>query len=187
MAKRFNNLDAALKYLRTNTGGLAPDAPAGSFLRTYQDWKAGKRAVSYTRDVGSKPGDLKIVAINPFALPADEDNLALVTLSARARASTFGTGMIAAGGITEIPPVTATKLKRFVPAKATIFVPGTGTGKEPSKLTGVSYEKKGGTSYTFPYGAESATSKEAGIRKIITALVVQSNVRNSVSFSSEKY
>lgn len=40
MAKRrFKILDGALDYLRTNDVGANPDAPTGTPLKEYQDWK----------------------------------------------------------------------------------------------------------------------------------------------------
>jgi hypothetical protein len=61
MARRFNNLDAALRYLRpasSGSDGVVPDAPAGTPLKRYQDWKAGKVDIDYPRSASSNPGSL---------------------------------------------------------------------------------------------------------------------------------
>lgn len=70
MGKRFNNLDAALKYLRApgaTTGTTAVTAPTGSQLAEYQEFKSGKKIVSYTRSADSKPGNIEEVALEPFS------------------------------------------------------------------------------------------------------------------------
>lgn len=73
MSKRFNNLEAALKYLRpvgATEETEVPDAPAGSQLRQFQDYKGGKRVVTYTRASNSNPGNMTVASLKPFALPA---------------------------------------------------------------------------------------------------------------------
>jgi hypothetical protein len=84
MAKRFRALEQGLKYLRVGTSDTNPQAPAGTPLRQYQDWKAGTRTITYTREAASKPGKILKVGVNPFAYPVSAESLALVSLSKRA-------------------------------------------------------------------------------------------------------
>ena len=95
MVKRFNNLDAALKYLRptgATEGTPVPDAPAGTPLAKYQDYKAGKVDLDYPRASGSLPGEINIVVVKPFALPSADTTALRTTLSGRSQGqfSTYG-------------------------------------------------------------------------------------------------
>ena len=187
MGKRFSRLEAALKYIRTGQGVTAVDAPAGSALREYQDWKAGRRVINYTRDPNSNPDKILQVSINPFGYAVDAANLAICPFSQRARNSSVGTALIGAANVTIGTPAGAQDLKGFIPAKATIFA-GTGsTGgtEEPSEITGLRYKKKPGASYTVPYGAAPGKIQESEVRKDIrTAIAGVANA--TVSFKSER-
>ncbi len=106
MPKRFNNLDAALKYLRpvgANDTTEIPDAPTGTQLRNYQDYKAGKRMVTYTRATGSNPGDITGAALKPFGLPAADTSNFLVDISQRAITNFAAAGVTATEPISQLP------------------------------------------------------------------------------------
>ena len=158
MPKRFNNLDSALKYLnpRGSEGDSTSEAPVGSQLRYYQDWKAGKRAVEYgDRDAGSKPGDLKRVTVKPFAFASTDTKEYIVDLSSRAERDITATGIsLAALGIkTDVSD--GVVVSNFKPAKVIISVIGTTKTPEESKLTGRKYKKRSASSYTYPFGRTS--------------------------------
>lgn len=192
MPKRFNNLDAALKYLRkTGTGdtGDAPDAPAGSQLEQYQKFKGGKIAITYTRDNGSKPGSFDELIVKPFALGGDADDNALVDVSKRAKDAIGNTGL----GLTDLnatePSGTATaqRVFGFQPAKAIVTISQTGTANATSKITGRPYKKRNASSYTFPFGRKNATDNYADAKKAILAKVIAGDNNRGVSFDSEVY
>jgi hypothetical protein len=98
MAKRFNNLKAALKLLRPLSGsGDAVDLADTSALGFFQAVIAGKKTVEYgDRAEGSEPGKLIRYALVPFATPINTAPKVLTYLSQRAETG-FSTAGIAAG------------------------------------------------------------------------------------------
>jgi hypothetical protein len=193
MAKRFKNLEAALSYLRApsaDENAIAPDAPAGSQLAKYQEYAAKKRAISYTRDAGSKPGNIKKIVIQPFAVDPAETLGIIVPISKRAQDGLTLTGLNAdvlnhtatlTGGISQ---------RGFIPARATVNVVGTGDGTpENSKITGRKYQKKNSNSYTLPFGqgSEATASSYAEVKAAIVAAVSAGSGNRSVSFTPERY
>jgi len=188
MVKRYNNLNAALKYLETGAAGVNPIAPEGTYLRQYQEWKSGERNVEYPRDTDSLPGELLNATLNPFALPVDAANITKVPVSKRA--DDFGgiSAIRAKANYTTATTGTGQVFRDFIPAKATIFVPnGVGDGNvTTSKITGVKYKKRGGASYTIPYGATDTLKYESQVRAdMIAQIPAESSV--SISFNSEDY
>ncbi|BAY85989.1 hypothetical protein NIES267_54950 [Calothrix parasitica NIES-267] len=192
MPKRFNNLDAALKYLRkTGTGdtGDAPDAPAGSQLEQYQKFKGGKIAVTYTRDNGSKPGSFDELIVKPFALGGDADDNALVGVSKRAKDAISNTGLALTDLNATEPSGTATaqKIFGFQPAKAIVTISQTATSNTTSQITGRPYKKRSSDSYTLPFGRKTSTDNYSEVKKAILAKVITGDNNRGVSFDSEVY
>lgn len=187
MSRRFKILEGALDYLRTSAETDNPDAPAGTPLKLYQDWKKGARNVTYVRAAASKPGELLEVAVNPFGLALDGANIFRVPLSKRAKDNTPGAGTLVAANIVQEVPNTAKENRGFLPAKATISVPSgsTSTGLETSKLTGVKYRANNKVSYTIPYGKKTGVLVESEVRAAILGAV--GNVTGAqVTFESER-
>ena len=187
MNKRFKILDGALDYLRTTDEGDNPDAPAGTPLKLYQDWKKGSRNVTYTRAGNSLPGELVTVVINPFGLELDGTNLYKVPLSKRTQENLPGAAPLTAANIATDVPSTAKQIRNFLPAKATVSVPSGSTTTTPvsSKLTGIPYKPSNRVSYTFPYGKKTGVLLEASVRADITnAFNGLTDVQ--ISFESEK-
>lgn len=191
MPRRFNNLDAALKYLRStsdDTGTTNPDAPAGSQLRLYQDYKAGKRTVTYTRATASKPGAADEVVIKPFGLPAADTDEYLTSVSSRSKAALATAGL----SLTDLGASdTLTNGKTiigFVPARVTVTSQtGTTTTLTDSKLTGRKYNKNTSkVTYTYPFGRTSGNPSYSEQKAAILAAVTASTSR-SASFKPEKY
>ena len=185
--KRFKILDGALDYLRTTDEGVNPDAPTGTPLKLYQDWKKGARNVTYERTAASKPGELLTVSIVPFGLAEADTAGYRVPLSLRAKNNIPGTNTLVAANIQQDVPPGADDAYGFVPAKATITVPsGTNsTAEVTSKLTGVKYAPSNTVSYTIPMGQKTTTTREIRVREAILAAV--SDVAGvGVSFTSEK-
>ena len=190
MPIRFNNLDAALKYLRkTGTGdtGEAPDAPVGSQLEQYQKFKGGKIAITYTRDNGSKPGAIDELILKPFALGGGNEDVALVGISKRARDAISNTGLAFTDlNLTEPSGgKTAQRIFGFQPAKAIVNISQAGTTNSTSKITGRPYKKRNSDSYTFPFGREKETTTYAEAKAAILAKVVTGDNNRGVSFDSE--
>ena len=186
MAKRFKNLNYALKTLRPpNSTQPAPDAPQGSIAREYQDFKAGKRVIQYPRSADSKPGSLEIVSVLPFYYAGDDTKQTLVKQSQRSDTETTLDGVQTACNQLTADLDAHIRLENFIPAKAVVTVfSGTET-QETSRITGIRYNKKAAKSYTFPYGASAAEKAERNVRQdIVAAVNLLTNA--SVSFSSEK-
>ncbi|PAX60043.1 hypothetical protein [Brunnivagina elsteri] len=192
MAKRFKSLNAALKYLRApGAGGTTTtpvNAPAGSQLAEYQEYKSGKKVITYTRDAASKPGQLDEVKILPFAEAATSTDFLLVSFSKRASGQFSATGL------------TALKLNHrttgdganaigFTPARATVTIAATTAGTStPSKITGRTYQKKNNNSYTFPFGqGESTLVSYKAVKADILSAVATGGTNRSVSFRTEVY
>ncbi|MDZ8071140.1 MAG: hypothetical protein RMY64_36925 [Nostoc sp. DedQUE08] len=191
MAKRFNNLDAALKYLRpTSSGedGVVPDAPAGTPLKKYQDWKAGKIDIDYPRSASSNPGRIVAVSIKPFALPVASTDEYIVRMSNRAQGqySLFGLSAAALGiAAVDSNDIVARELK---PAKASCRnITGTTPTSVTSKLTGRPYKTKADTGYTFPFGAITAQPSYSDQKAAILGLVTAAGETKAVSFIPEKF
>ncbi|MTJ56022.1 hypothetical protein FJR38_26915 [Anabaena sp. UHCC 0253] len=192
MAKRFNNLDAALKYLRPTSADEAtptPDAPAGTPLRNYQQYKAKQKKISYVRDAASKPGEIDVVVVKPFALLPTDTTALRTVISARA------VGQYGTFGLTEAELGVDTTLQNtdkeavgFIPAKAICRnVTGTTTSAKVSKVTGESYKTKANASYTFPVGRTTANPSWGQQKAFILSQVAASAGNKSVTFKPEKY
>jgi hypothetical protein len=185
--KRFSRLNYALTTLRTPTGtGITPDAPTGTIAKKYQDFKAGKVALSYPRNEDSKPEQLLQVSVLPFFFGGADGTEAIVKMSKRADDNETLSGVQSACNQIAVNLDTHAKLANFRPAKATVFDFGSTETTETSQITGVQYKKKTGKSYTFPYGASATEKAEGKVRKDI-AVAVKALTTASVSFSSEKY
>ena len=87
--RRFSDLNRALNLLRpqgtAGDSGDAPDAPAGTRLRYFQDWKKGTRNVTYTRATNSNPVRIVKRTLELFTLTGT-NNKASVLVSNRALA-----------------------------------------------------------------------------------------------------
>lgn len=191
MSKRFKNLEAALKYLRTpgagGQNGTPPNAPVGTQLAEYQEYRAGKKVITYTRANDSKPGQLDEVKILPFAEPAASTALLFVPFSRRAQTNMTQSGVTAAA-LNHRTAGDANEAKGFTPARATVSIVGTGEGTPtPSKITGRSYKKKNVNTFTFPFGQGEGEKVAAKVVKadIITA-VSTGGTNRSVSFKPER-
>lgn len=188
MPKRFNNLEAALKYLnpRGTDGESTSEAPAGSQLRYYQDWRSGKRSVDYgDRDANSKPGDLKRVTVKPFAFPSADTTEYIVDYSTRADNNISAAGITKTNlGIKE-DASDGTVIVNFKPAKVIVTVVGTTTTNEESKITGRKYKKKNNASYTYPFGRTTDKPTYAAAK---AQLIEDAEAANRViSFQPEVY
>jgi hypothetical protein len=192
MGKRFGNLNAALKYLRPTSaaeGSPIPDAPAGTPLAKFQNYKAGKVDLDYPRGTASLPGDTKIVTLKPFALPAASTVLLKTTISNRSltNLSTFGLTE-AESGFTSPADEKGIDAEGFVPAKAICRnITGTTASVKTSKVTGVNYKSKANSSFTFPIGQATEKAFWGQQKEAILAQVGNSGGNKSVSFKPEKY
>ncbi|NJO98636.1 MAG: hypothetical protein HC764_23730 [Pleurocapsa sp. CRU_1_2] len=176
-----------METLRTpNSTAPAPDAPAGTVARKFQDYKAGKVTVSYTREASSKPGEILKVSILPFYFGGVAGTEAIVAQSKRADDKAELSGVQTQCNQVTVNAETHAKLSRFIPAKATVFDYGTATTSETSKITGIRYDKKAGNSYTYPFGANTTEKTPGEVRKGILAAVTALGTA-SVSFSDERY
>lgn len=185
--KRFKILEGALDYLRTNDEAANPDAPAGTPLKEYQDWKKGARNVSYDRPADSLPEALVDVAINPFYFDVSAQSLTRVPISRRVlNFAGISTVRNAANITTSITPIVQ-ELAGFFPAQCTVSIPDSTRDNDnaESKLTGVKYKKKGFRSYTFPYGAKADANRESAVRGEIRTAVGNNN-NFQLQFTSEK-
>ena len=187
MSKRFKILDGALNYLRTTAEGDNPEAPQGTPLREYQEWKKGARNVEYERAPDSLPEALNDVKINPFYYDVGNTNLIIVPLSSRVQEQTSMNPFLGAANIDAGETNPGRRLAGFIPAKCTVAIPDSTKDNDnaTSKLTGVKYKKKGFRTYTFPYGANTANPREREVRIRILAAVPE-NANYTVSFTSEK-
>jgi len=187
MTKRFKILDQALKYLETGAEGANPIAPNGTHLREYQEWKSGERNISYNRTEDSLPEQLLSGLINPFGLTYDAGQKITVPVSKRVNDNNTITALFDEAGLDVTEDVLGVDLTGFIPAKATVSIRATDRDRatETSQITGVKYAKRGFRSYTFPYGAKTATSKEAEVRGAIKAALGDTFTGN-VSFTSER-
>jgi hypothetical protein len=194
MAKRFNNLDAALRYLRPASAGedgVVPDAPAGTPLRKYQDWKAGKVDIDYPRAASSNPGRLNRISVKPFALAAASTAEYGTVISNRAASQYTLFGLTVAELGIEDPDNDDVIAKGYRPAKAACRnTTGTTATARPSKIIGVSYKRKASVGYNFPFGRTTGNPTYAEQKAAILASVVGASADNavkSVSFTPERF
>lgn len=192
MVKRFNNLDAALKYLRPATaaeGDEIPDAPAGTPLKKYQDYKAGKVDLDYPRAAASLPGEFNIIALKPFALPAANTDAYRTTISNRSAGQYALFGLTDTElGIDETLQETDKETIGYIPAKAICRnITGTTASSKTSKLTGIPYKSKTNASYTFPVGRTSGNATWSEQKALIIANVAAAAGNKSVTFKPEKF
>lgn len=192
MAKRFNNLDAALKYLRpisTGVDGIVPDAPANTPLAKYQQYKAGKLDVDYPRAAASLPGSLEIITLKPFAFAAADTKEYRVDFSDRAQGQLATFGLTAAElGIDSVLADTDLDSDDYKPAKAVCRnITATTSTTKTSKLTGLPYKTKADASYTLPFGRTTANPSYAEQKAAIIAAVDGAAGNKSVSFKSERF
>lgn len=186
MGKKYKILDGALDYLRTTAEGDNPEAPVGTPLRQYQDWKKGTRNITYTRSADSLPENLIDVAVNPFYYDVSAASLTKTVMSQRTKGFSGINALRTAANITDPVPATATSLRGFFPAQCTVSVPDStkDDNNATSQLTGLKYKKKGKRSYTFPYGAKADADRESEVRgNIAAAVVADSNYE--LQFTSE--
>jgi hypothetical protein len=94
--QRFSNLLAGLNYLRPVTGGtVSAEAPAGTPLRNFQEYRAGRTRRTITRTAASNPGASKERYLELFS--ADfVDATAKTSVSGRA----VSTGLTQIAGLT---------------------------------------------------------------------------------------
>jgi hypothetical protein len=195
MGRRFNNLNAALKYLRppgANESSQVPDAPNGTQLKNYQDYKAGKKIIKITRATDSLPGNIESCALKPFGEPAASTTKFLVDISGRAKGALNTAGVSVALLNIDITPEGLTGLEKvngFVPARATVSVVASGAGTTTtSKITGDTYKKKSTKTYTFPFGAATdAPSYKQSKAAILAAVTSGTTTNRGVSFKPERY
>jgi hypothetical protein len=181
MAKRFNNLDKALKYLQSPTGGGNNEPPAGSVLANYKEFKTGQSDVSYPVDTNSLPGELLQRQLLPFGAEA-ADTPAIVTFSSRSQAA-LGTAFETAAKLSEVS--NGVQYQGFFPAQARIFrTTTTGTTNATSQITGIPYKKKSGRNYTLPFGKDGTDTVEKTVR---AKIIAESTESDSISFDSEEF
>ena len=177
--RRFSDLQRALNLLRPAAGGgnegAAPDAPPGTRLRFYQDWKKGAREVTYTRQTSSNPGSFEERIIELFGAGTTE-NRALVPVSRRALDGISNTGLditnLGYGG------PDATYPGQVVPAKISIYLGGARqTTPERSRLTGTPYKPRANSrSFTYPFGRTGTDSYRAKALGLITTAKARDGV-----------
>ncbi|MBW4556411.1 MAG: hypothetical protein KME59_10805 [Trichormus sp. ATA11-4-KO1] len=189
MGRRFNNLDAALKYLRApgaTADDLAPDAPAGSQLKKYQDFKAGKVNIDYPRAASSLPGSLDDVALKPFALPSADTTEYIVGVSTRSKGNLGTVGLSLTTLNLSDTLTNAARVIGFTPARAVVSdITGTTASTKTSKLTGRPYKSKTTVTYTFPFGSKATNGTYSEVKADIIAGVDASAGTKSVSFKPE--
>lgn len=188
--QRFGNLLAGLNYLRPITGGsVSGEAPVGTPLRNFQEYRAGRVRRTVTRAENSYPGRRSNYKINLFSEP-NTSNLAITTLGSRARGNLTGLSLdldvlgleAIATGQTVTPQFTG----RFTPAKVTCFR-STATGRGTptnSRITGLSYRQKEGSSNTFPFGRASSGATQ-GYRERAIAIDSATGPTVTCSFTPE--
>lgn len=192
MPKRFNNLNAGLKLLRSPTAGpddIAPDAPSGTILREYQLYKGDKKAITYVRAANSRPGNLKVVAVKPLSLPAADTTTVRIDFSARAETglSLFGL-TLAEIGVDATLNATDKDVAGFKPAKAICRnTTGTSATTAVSKITKRPYKTKANASYTIPLGRTDTNPTWGQMKAFVLGQVTAAGESRSVTFDSEVY
>lgn len=181
MAKRFNNLKAALKSLQSPTGTSDNEPPANSILKNYKDFRDGKSDVSYPREDSSKPGSLVNKQIDPFGYTLG-DQPTIVSVSDRALTS-IGSAILTAANQSDVTD--GAKVIGFVPAKATIFKKETNQvdTEVTSQITGVKYNPVEGNSFTIPFGQKTGSITQSAVRADIISAKTGTD---KVSFTSER-
>lgn len=170
--RRFGDLQRTLNMLRSATSndneGDAPDAPPGTRLRFYQDWKKGGRTVTYNRENDSNPGKLEEAKIELFSVSGTA-NKATVPVSKRAKDGATAVGL--PPGLLGWGNDATTFLGSVVPAKITVYLGGTREATATrSKLTGTPYKPRTNSkSYTLPFGKTGTDSYAEKARALITA------------------
>lgn len=187
---RFRRYEFALKTLRSVAGAGATtgvvNAPPGSVLERYQQYKSGSTVPSYPRADTSLPGGFITVSIVPFGF--GEDNPTIVELSQRASGQYALFGGVANLGITTTLPDDAIARAGYIPAKATVFAGSGTTTNGTSQITGVPYKKRNGESYTAPFGAvgTGAAAREYPRRQAIATAVAAGGGNRTVTFQPEQ-
>lgn len=194
MSRRFHTLKAALKYLRAPgavEGSTAVDAPEGSQLRKFQDYRAGKVVVKINRAADSLPGNEQFCSLKAFADVSSAATKYLVNYSHRAITGIGGTGLTAELLNIDITPAGTAGLEKvqgFVAAKATVSVVPDGVGTPTnSKITGDSYKKKATKTYTFPFGPGATNPSYKSVKAAIIAAASTGTANRGVSFKPEKF
>lgn len=186
MSKRFSRLNAALRYLQKTAGGEAEDAPAGTFLAKYQDYKAGKVKIEYTRSDSSKPGSLEIKELEPFGVDPTTFVPARVPISNRSLTTIGQYGVSLTDlGVSNVSD-TGLEYKGFIPAKAIIRKVGTAKDTPTnSKITGFPYKgRTDSNSATYPFG-QIESKKLYGEQKAAIIAKVEAGNSLAVSFKPE--
>lgn len=192
MGRRFNNLDAGLRYLRpvgSDPDAIVPDAPTGTALRKYQEYKAGKVNIDYPRAAGSLPGELNIIVLKPFGLPAADTGNYRTSISNRSAGqySTFGLTALELGIDTTLQD-TDKDAAGYIPAKAICRnITGTTASSKTSKVTGLPYKSKTNASYTFPVGRTTGNPSWSEQKAVIIAAVSAATGNKSVTFKPERF
>lgn len=186
MAKRFSRYAWALKALDGN-------APAGTPIARYKDYKAGTVKPTYTRNSTSNPGALKQIFLAPFSVPPDNKYAAQMSQRAFDKmsdlVSSAPTGLF--HHLTQGQTNDVTVNPGYSPAKATINVSGSGSTAEISKITGVSYQKEtGAASYTIAFGGQLSAGDNRYFMNVVNNIIGAVKAKNSeytVSFTPERF
>ena len=187
MAKRFNNLDAALKLVR-NTTGTGQANIDGTFLGEYLKYKTGEKVLDYTRDAASKPGEMVEVQVLAFAR-ANTDAAIITSLSSRSEAAIANLG-VSATDLNHAAVTDGQFFPGFIPAKAVFFKADATQADtlETSQITGKKYNPREGKSYTLPFGQKpSGTGVDLTYAGVASGIVGSLGEDESVSFQPEKY
>lgn len=162
----------------------------GEALTKYKNYRAGSSEVTYNRSPESLAGELKLIYLNPFAVPAAE--VWETRMSQRAFENIGdvldGAGLLNHKNVpTDLSEVRSSS--KFRPAKAIITKAGSGYTSATSKVTGLPYKKRTGAStYTIPFGSaggSNETSKYLAVCENIQAAVEAKARKNGVTFSPE--
>ena len=162
--RRFSKLLGGLNYLRPIGGGVSPEAPSGTPLRNFQEYRAGRVNRTVTRSATSNPGVKTLYRLELFSLATTNDT------------ADYKVGQRARDGLSQIQGLTLQLLGltlsvpggdppqfsgRFSPAKVTCFRrEGTGTGgTRRSQITGINRRTVNGNSYTLPFGKVAETDR----------------------------
>lgn len=183
MSKRFSRYKFAL-------GAVDGNAPAGTPLGKYKDYKSGTVKPTYTRNAASNPGNLVQAFVLPFSTTGNVKYA--IQYSQRAQLNLADAGLSAATlRISESGGEGPISNPGFTPARATVQTRGSGTTNEISKITGVQYKKASGAeSSTFPMGRGGDSGEFSvfmGVAQAVKAAVEAKQARNSVSFQPEKF
>ncbi|MEC4806520.1 MAG: hypothetical protein SAJ12_07270 [Jaaginema sp. PMC 1079.18] len=191
MAKRFNNLKAALKSLgppsaETSVADASP--PPGSILDNFHKFYTGAKKVNYERKSASKKKALVTQMVRPFAV-ANSSTGYKVKVSQRAIDALANLPI----GVNELnlsDPVTGSEEKKgFLPARLTVSIQSSSanTEKTTSQITGIKYYGKSAVSYTFPFGQNkdgTTVTYESAVQSALENSLTTSALRK-VNFKSE--